>query len=488
MEDLPEALFAEVIKRITRTSDLNSLSLVSKQLYKTEADQRSAIRVGCGLCPATEALVSLCTRFRNLHKVEIDYSGSVANHGNQLDNKGLFVFSSHCLLLTSLSLSFCSNIDDSGLGYLANFNKLASLRLDSTPNITSRGLLAVAVGCKSLSALHLNDCQSICSKDWLEYLGYDGSLEELIVKNCDGISQDDFMKFGPGWMKLQKFVFEINDRFFVNSYLAYEGYDPSYNAHSPNMYDIFCESLKDLSLACIEIATGKGLRFLLGRCKALEKLCLEYVRGLNDNDMIALSQSCNNLKSISLWLDPQFYARSYRTAFTDKSLKALALSCPMLETVELTFAGCAPEYPSEIGFTQEGLVVLIQSCPIRVLVLNGANFFDAEGMEAVSCAPYLETLELVDCEEVTDAGMRFIARTPCLINLTIRLCGDVTDVGVAELVQAQKLESLIIEGCPRVSLQAVKGIARSVQYSVKCASAGHLNRKFHKNSSVLDLL
>jgi F-box/leucine-rich repeat protein 2/20 len=109
-------------------------------------------------------------------------------------------------------------------------------------------------------------------------------------------------------------------------------------------------------------------------------------------------------------------------------------------------------------------------------------------MEAVSCAPYLETLELVDCEEVTDAGMCFIASTPCLINLTIRLCGDVTDVGVAELVQAQKLESLIIEGCPRVSLQAVKGIARSVQYSVKCASSGHLNRKFHKNSSVLDLL
>ncbi|VAH57332.1 unnamed protein product [Triticum turgidum subsp. durum] len=430
MEDLPEELFAEFLKRITRT----------------------------------KALASLCTRFPNLCKVEIDYSGWTAGHGNQLDNQGLSVLSSHCPSLTSLGLSFCSYIDDSGLGYLACSKKLASLRLTSTLNITSRGLLAVVVRCKSLSALHLIDCHKVGSKDWLEYLGSVGSLEELVVKKCEGISQDDLLKFGPGWINLQKFVFEIKKRFFRNDGAGpNEGYDPSYNPHSLNMYDFSCEDMKDLRLAGIEIATEKGLRFLFGRCKALEKLCLEYVRGLNDNDMIALSQSCNNLKSISLWLDPQNYYDTFRTAFTDNSLKALSLSCPMLESVDLTFSGCSAMYTSEIGFTRKGLVSLIKSCPIRLIVLRGANFFNDKGMKALSSAPLLETLELVDCKAISNAGLRFIVRAPCLINLTLRLCDRVTNAGVSKLAHSQKLESLIIERCSRVSEQAVRGAARSVQ-------------------------
>ncbi|KAF7088448.1 hypothetical protein CFC21_091550 [Triticum aestivum] len=208
MEDLPEALVTEIHKRITRTSDLNSLSLVSKQLYKIEGNQRGAIRVGSGLCTATEALTSLCPRFTNLQKLEIDYSGWILEHGNQLDNKGLFVFSSHCSSLIDLTLSFCSYIDDSGLGCSVHCKKLVSLRLNSAPKITSYGHLSVAVGCTSLSALHLIDCEKIDNVEWLEYLGRDGSLEELVVKNCKGINHHDFLKFGSGWMKLQKFEFE----------------------------------------------------------------------------------------------------------------------------------------------------------------------------------------------------------------------------------------------------------------------------------------
>jgi F-box and leucine-rich repeat protein 2/20 len=98
MEDLPEPLIAEIVKRTTCTSDRNSLSLslVSKQLYKVEADERGVICVGCGLNPATEALSSLCFRFPNLWKVEINYNGWLPNQGAQLDNQGLHVLSSHC--------------------------------------------------------------------------------------------------------------------------------------------------------------------------------------------------------------------------------------------------------------------------------------------------------------------------------------------------------------------------------------------------------
>ncbi|VAH00111.1 unnamed protein product [Triticum turgidum subsp. durum] len=477
MEDLPEALLTEILNRITRTGDLNSLSLVSKQLYKIEGSERAAIRVGSRLCTATKALTSLCARFPNLRKVEIDYSVWTPGHGNQLDNEGLSVFSSHCSSLIDLTLSFCSCIDDSGLACLAYCKTLVSLRLNSAPKITSVALFSVAVGCMNLSALHLTDCDEIDNVEWMEYLGRDGSLEELVVKNCKGINHHDFLKFGPGWMKLQKFEFE-RKRGRYDSLIAIgdEVYDSSYDAHIMDIYDFCCESLMDLRLAHIETWPEVGLRVVLGKCKALEKLCLEYVLALNDNDMIVLSRSCSNLKSITLWLKLQRYSSdvSYcesRTSFTDNSLYALALNCRMLQMVDLRFTGCSRDWPSEIGFTQEGFLVLIQSCPIRVLVLNNANFFDEKGMKALSSSPHLETLELILCHAVNDAGMRFIAHTPCLSNLTLRACHKVTDVGVAELGCAHKLESLVIEHCGRVSLQAVQGVAKSVHYSSKCSDA-----------------
>lgn len=342
----------------------------------------------------------------------------------------------------------------------------------------------MVVGCKTLSALHLIDCEKIGSEGWLENLGCEGSLEELVVENCKGISQYDLLKFGPGWMKLLRFKFDPDP--MSCSWNIYGSDDLSYVAHYPYKYDFCCESLTDLSLAHIATKPGIGLRFLLGKCKALEKLRLEYINGLNDSDMITLSKCCKNLRSISLWLLPQFYGGNFRTAFTDDSLKSLAVSCPMLESIELTFDGCEPLYPSEIGFTQDGLIMLIQSCPIRVLVLRGANFFADKGMKALSSAPLLETLELVCCRAITDAGMRFIARAPCLINLTLRICAQVTDAGVAMLVHALKLESLIIEGCDRVSKKAVKRVGgsaqchtskkRSVQYSAESASPAELKR------------
>ncbi|KAF7068239.1 hypothetical protein CFC21_074015 [Triticum aestivum] len=475
MEDLPEALLTEILKRITRASDLNSFSLVSKQLYKIEGNQRGAIRVGSGLCTAKKALTSLCARFPNLRKVEIDYSGWIPGHGKQLDNKGLLVFSSHCSSLIDLTLSFCSCIDDSGLACLAYCKTMVSLRLNSAPKITSVGLFSVAVGCTSLSALHLIDCEKIDSVEWLEYLGRDGLLEELVVKICKGINHHDFLKFGSGWMKLQKFEFQRKRE----RYDILPGdvvYDSSYDAHSTDIYDFCCESLKDLRLAHIKTWPELGLRVVLGKCKALEKLCLEHVRALNDNDIIALSRSCSNLRSISLWLNLQRYSSDVRycetrTSFTDDSLYALALNCPMLQIVDLWFTGCSRDWPSEIGFTQQGFLVLIQSCPIRVLVLNNANFFDDKGMKALSSSPHLETLELILCHAVTNAGIRFIAHTPCLSSLTLRACHKVTDVGVAALGRAHKLESLTIEYCGEVSLQAAQGVAKSVHYSSKCSDA-----------------
>ncbi|KAI4992162.1 F-box/LRR-repeat protein 14-like [Hordeum vulgare subsp. vulgare] len=450
MEDLPEVLLEEIIQRITRTSDLNSLSLVSKSLYMVEANQRASIRLGCSLFSATETLSSLCSRFSNLSKMEIDYTGQ--------------------------TLSLFSYIDDSGLSCLSNCKKLMSLTLKSVPSITSRGLLSVVVGCKSLSALHLFGCKKISNVEWLEYLGWNGSLEELVVRNCNRVSQCDLLKFGPGWMKLWKFEFEIKGE--TNDILGFN--DPLYDVHNLSTCDFFCDNLKDLRLVHIQAISDLVHHIFCGKCKALEKLCLEYIVGLNDHHIIDISHNCNNLKSISLWLmPPRYFADDndflYIPLVTDDSLEALALGCPMLQTVELAFHEDTPYLP-EIGLTLEGIRILIQSSRIRDLVLNGANFFDDEGMMVLSSSPFLETLELVVNNRVTDAGMHSIARTPCLRSLTLRLCSQVTDAGLTELVHSQKLDSLVIEGCACISLQVAQGAAKSVHYSLESTRRNCLKR------------
>ncbi|KAE8782780.1 hypothetical protein D1007_43830 [Hordeum vulgare] len=89
MEDLREPLLADIIKRITMSSDLNSLCLVSKRLCAAEAAHRGAIRVGCGVDPTVEALTSLFSRFSYSWKVEISYSGWTPNHGDQVNNQAI---------------------------------------------------------------------------------------------------------------------------------------------------------------------------------------------------------------------------------------------------------------------------------------------------------------------------------------------------------------------------------------------------------------
>ncbi|KAK3129804.1 hypothetical protein QOZ80_6BG0484940 [Eleusine coracana subsp. coracana] len=459
MEDLPVSMFGEIFKRLTKTSDLNSLSLVSKRIYTVEGELRDAIYVGCGVHPAKVPLASLCSRFPNLRKVEFNYSCWTPNHGMQLDNEGLRLFSSCCPLLTDLTLSSCSYVDDTGLGFLACFKKLMYLKLNALPAITSSGLLLVAIGCKNLSALHLDSCNKLSSAKWLEYLGRVGSLKELVVKCCKQISQFDLLKLGPGWMKLQKFEFQTNDWISV-----FDPRDPMFKKQEQYTYDFNCETLKDLTLSHITTEHEIGLRYLLRKCKALENLSLHYVHGIKDNDMITLSRNSSNLRSISLRLTPQFNeGRVFRTSLTDDSLKALALSCPMLRSFELIFLACDEYYP-EIGFTQEGLVTLIQSCPIRDFVLSGAHIFDDDGMKALSCAKFLETLELMHIIHITDAGMRFLAHTPRLINLILRQCDGFSDDGVDEVIRTCKLESLTVEGCSHVSRQAIEGAAKSVHY------------------------
>ncbi|KAL6137819.1 hypothetical protein ACLB2K_063108 [Fragaria x ananassa] len=425
MDYLPEQLVWEILRRIKKTTDRNSLSLTCKRLHGLDNEQRDSLRIGCGLDPANEALTSLCSRFLNLTKVEITYTGWMSKLGKQLDDQGLLILSHHCPSMIELSLSYCTFITDVGLGYLSSCSKLSALKLNFTPRITGCGILSLVVGCKILTVLHLIRCLNVNSVEWLEYLGRLGTLEDLSIKNCKAIGEGNLIKLGASWRNLKRLQFEVD-----------ANYSP-----------------------------GRGLACVMGKCKKLKKIHLDMCVGVRDCDIIGLAQNSRNLRSIYLRVPSDFslpLLMSNPLRLTDECLNALSSNCSKLESIRISYSD--GEFPSFSSFTLQGIITLIQKCPVRELAFDQVYSFNDAGMEALCFAQHLETLELVRCQEISDEGLQLAVQFPRLSVLRLVKCLGVSDEGLRPLVGSYKLETLAVEGCPQVSERGVFGAARSVSF------------------------
>ncbi|ESQ27098.1 hypothetical protein EUTSA_v10018507mg [Eutrema salsugineum] len=457
MDELPDHLVLDILGKLEKTNDRNSVSLSCRRLYSLDNEQRYSLRIGCGLVPATDALLSLCRRFQNLWKVEIVYSGWMSKLGKQLDDQGLVVLSTSCTSLADLTLSYCTFITDVGIRHLSSCSELSSLELNFAPRITGCGVLSLAVGCRKLRRLHLIRCLNVASVEWLEYFGKLEILEELCIKNCRAIGEGDLTKLGNSWRKLRILEFEVDASYRynnkVNDQLAVEH------------HMVPCDSLVELSLGNCIIAPGRGLACVLNKCKNLEKLHLDMCVGVSDSDIITLVQKAKHLRSISLRVPSDFtlpLLNSITPRLTDESLIAIAQHCSKLESFKVSFSD--GEFPSLSSFTLQGIIALIQKCPIRELSLDHVCSFSDMGMEALCSAQNLEILELVQCQEVSDEGLILASQFPCLAVLKLSKCLGVTDDGLRPLVGSQKLDLLVVEDCPQVSRRGVHGAATSVSF------------------------
>ncbi|GAB2269352.1 hypothetical protein Dimus_004272 [Dionaea muscipula] len=460
MDALPEMLLWEILRRVKTTVDRNSLSLACKRLHEVDGEERQSLRVGCGLDPANEALNSLCQRFPNLTKVEITYSGWMSKLGKQLDDMGLLVLSNNCPSLTDLTLSYCASISDMGLGHLASCSRLSSLKLNFLPRITECGILPLVMGCKKLTVLHLIRCENISYLQWAEYLHTPRKNEELSMFLMD-MERSGFIinhqrrpfrhKFGHpklmkkfGHPKLMKDISKVYDKFDVDRWQ---------NQWFP------CDSMLDLSLVNCIISPGRGLSCLLDKCKNLENIHLEECHGLRDSHIVSLAEKSTGLRSISLCAPSAFADIS---PLTDESLKALALNCSMLGSVKIAFS--LGDMAAISYFTLHGILCLMERCPVRELSLDHVTSFNDVGMEALRSANWLESLELVRSQEVSDEGIKFVAQFARLHTLRLRKCLAISDVGLKPLVGTYKLGFLSIEHCPKISEGGVHGAAISVSF------------------------
>ncbi|PON51643.1 LRR domain containing protein [Parasponia andersonii] len=459
MDGLPDQLVWEILNRIKKTTDRNSVSLSCKRLNNLDNEQRQSLRVGCGLDPANEALTSLCNRFPNLTKVEITYAGWMSKLGKQLDDQGLSILSSRCPSLTDLTLSYCTFITDVGLCYLSSCSRLSALRLNFNPRLTGCGILSLVVGCKNLSILHLIRCLNVSSVEWLEYLGKLEALEDLTIKNCRAIGEGDLIKLGPSWRKIKRLQFEVDPNYrYMKVYdrLAVDRWQKQW---------VPCENLQELSLVNCIISPGRGLACVLEKCKNLDKIHLDMCVGVRDSDIIGLAQKSRNLRSLSLRVPSDFSLPLFMNnplGLTDESLKALAQNCSMLESIKISYSD--GEFPSFSSFTLDGILALIQSCPVKELSFDQVYSFNDVGMQALCLAGYLETLELVRCQEISDEGLQLVTQFSRLRILRLSKCLGVTNDGLKSLLSSYKLEQLAVEDCPQITERGMVGAARSISF------------------------
>lgn len=459
MDDLPDLVAWDILERINRTADKSSVSLTCKRLHELDNVQRKSIRVGCGLSPANDALVSLCRRFQNLEKVEISYSGWMSKLGKQLDDRGLYNLSINCPLLADLTLSYCTFITDAGLTHLASCSHLSALKLIFTPRISGCGILSVVVGCKKLSLLHLIRCLNITRMEWLEYLGKLETLEDLCIKNCRAIGEGDLIKLGQSWQRLKRLQFEVDA-----NYRYMKVYDRLAVDHWQKQY-IPCDSMVELKLVNGIISPGRGLACVLGKCRNLEKIHLDMCMGVKDSDIIGLARNSSNLRSISLRVPSDFslpLLMHNPIRLTDECLEALSQNCSRLESVRLSFSD--GDFPSISSFSLQGILTLVQKCPLRELALDHVYSFDDVGMQALCTAEHLEMLELTRCQEITDEGLELAPQFPQLRVLKLSKCLGVTDDGLKPLVALHKLKVLAVDDCPQISERGVQGAADSVSF------------------------
>lgn len=460
MDSIPDHIAYDIYTRLHHTSDKFALSLSSKRFFKLGNEATTYLKLGCRLNPVNEALASLCHRFQNLESLEISYSGWMSNLGKQMDDEGLLIISLNCPLLSKLALSYCTFVTDAGIGKLSSCLKLSVLKLNFAPRVTGCGILSIVVSCRRLRSLQLIRCLNVGSDEWLEYLGKLDEFEDLVIKNCRAIGESDMIKLGTCWSKLKRMRFEVDANY---RYMKVHG--NSTLSDLLLMKNISCENLMELSLVNCIMNPGREYSCALPVCPKLEKIHLDMCIGVRDSDIVAMAENSRNLLFLSLRVPinfPPFIQISNHLPLTDAALLAVAGNCSRLESVRIS---CADgEFPLFIPFSGSAILAIVRNCPIRELCLDHFYSFDDTGMEALSSAEFLESLELVRCQDISDEGIQFLVKFPRLSNVRLSKCLGVTDAGMKPLIGSHKLTQLVVEDCPQLSEEGVRGAAETITF------------------------
>ncbi len=172
-----------------------------------------------------------------------------------------------------------------------------------------------------------------------------------------------------------------------------------------------------------------------GRLCSITTLNLSHLQHISPHTLKRLVACCPNLRSLNLSSSP---------ALTDEIVISIVQMCPHLEEIDLGW--------NENNLTPACVHALAKSCPnLRVV-----SFFSAkkmvtdESIEALSGCTNLESLNLVNCSNITDRAVQLLTqKCKSLRELNLSGCTQLTTRSITSLsMHAPQLESLGLSNTP----------------------------------------
>ncbi|XP_072871564.1 uncharacterized protein [Chlorocebus sabaeus] len=105
--------------------------------------------------------------------------------------------------LQELDLTACSKLTDASLAKVLQFPQLRQLSLSLLPELTDKGLVAVAGGCPSLEHLALSHCSRVSDKGWAQAASSWRRLQHLNLSSCSQLTEQTLDAIGQACRQLR---------------------------------------------------------------------------------------------------------------------------------------------------------------------------------------------------------------------------------------------------------------------------------------------
>ncbi|KAL1337765.1 hypothetical protein HN51_032464 [Arachis hypogaea] len=169
---------------------------------------------------------------------------------------------------------------------------------------------------------------------------------------------------------------------------------------------------------------------------------------LSDNNLLFISKTCPNLKTLNLSFRPSSLHRRTFRHFSHRAISSLASRCRLLSAVSLR---------RRTGVADAGVAAICAASNhhLRHLDLGRCSLVGDGALEAIGRLNSLQVLNLEGCSLVTDLGLGFLACGPLTKTLKVLVlveCDRITDTGVSNLKIFSSLEELNLAECgPKVT-------------------------------------
>lgn len=262
---------------------------------------------------------------------------------NAATDSTLRVLATHCPLIKTLSLSYCSLISDAGILYLAEKSKnIKELSLAHCYDISSHALCALTKACNQITVISLEWCFNV-DDDLLDSLRKNcKNLQVLGIEHCSRVTD-----YG-----ISRLVSSAKNLCFLSA--------DSCDLLGSNTLRSIATSLhniQDLYVNNCDRVNDEALELLVTHCTRLNSIGIEECN-ISDRAVLAITKHCRDLKVLGLNGNPKVTNTSVillainlsaierlyisNTKITNQAVIAIATYSKCL--ISLSLVGCAIDY------------------------------------------------------------------------------------------------------------------------------------------------